>query len=207
MRGRGCRIDETSVVCSSPAVGVPTATPGPEQTPVWWEIDRSHDILTALGSTLVHPRHGALTVTAHLNRTVGGVETPMIALHSELHQLSLQVPVAQLEEVGLREVVAGEELAKLRAVLAEDFVEEPSNWSRRFKSYEQKVATGSILLFAEVVRDLSRRNWEKGVSPGEKRLLEKVRKQLIDELALVPGITGLEEAEAYLDAAIRGEAA
>ncbi len=171
------------------------------------EIDRRRLIRTAIGSTLVHPRHGALTVTAHRNRVVGGVDTPMVALHSELHQLSLQVPVAQLEEVGLREVVAGDQLAKLRAVLGEDFVEEPSNWSRRFKSYEQKVATGDIMLFAEVVRDLSRRNWDKGVSPGEKRLLEKVRKQLIDELALVDGIVGEEAAEEYLDAAIRGEAA
>ncbi len=60
------------------------------------EIDRRSLIRTAIGSTLVHPRHGALTVTAHRTRVVGGVDTPMVALHSELHQLSLQVPVAQL---------------------------------------------------------------------------------------------------------------
>lgn len=129
----------------------------------------------------------------------------MIALRSETHQLNLQVPESQLEYVGLREVVSGDELMRLRAVLGEEFVEEPSNWSRRFKAYEQKIASGDMVLFAEVVRDLSRRHWDKGVSPGEKRLLDKVRRQLIDELVLVPGIGDEAAAEEYLDAAIRAE--
>ncbi|MDK6591383.1 CarD family transcriptional regulator, partial [Actinotignum timonense] len=58
--------------------------------------------------------------------------------------------------------------------------------------------TGDIVRVAEVVRDLSRRDNEKGLSAGEKRMLAKARQILISELALARE-TDEEEATAQLD--------
>ena len=75
-------------------------------------------------------------------------------------------------------------LEKVFAVLREPYVEEPTNWSRRFKANVEKLASGEVIRVAEVVRDLSRRDTDKGLSAGEKRMLHKARHILVSELAL-----------------------
>jgi CarD family transcriptional regulator len=130
--------------------------------------------------------------------------TEMLILESSANKLRIMVPADRLEETGLRNVVSGDALADVKTALMTEFTEEPSNWSRRFKGYEQKMASGSIVQVAEVVRDLTRRTWDRGVSPGEKRMLEKARGNLVSELALVPSIGGVDEAGDYLETAIRG---
>jgi CarD family transcriptional regulator len=69
-------------------------------------------------------------------------------------------------------------------VLREPFIEEPTNWSRRFKANTEKINTGDVLKVSEVVRDLWRRDQDKPISAGEKRMLAKARQILVSELAL-----------------------
>ena len=76
--------------------------------------------------------------------------------------------------------------------------EEPTNWSRRFKANQEKIASGDVIKVAEVVRDLSRRDTDRGLSAGEKRMLSKARQILVSELALAQKTAG-EEAETTLD--------
>ncbi len=69
-------------------------------------------------------------------------------------------------------------------MLRTEQVEEPTNWSRRYKANQEKIASGDVLKVAEVVRDLSRRDTDRGLSAGEKRMLAKARQILVSELAL-----------------------
>lgn len=114
-------------------------------------------------------------------------------LESQIHGLLIRVPESQLAEVGVRPVISGVLVDEVVQALREEITDQPDNWSRRFKLNEQKLASGSIKLIAEVVRDISRRDAEKSVSPGEKKLLEKAQRNLVSELALVPSV-GSEEA-------------
>ena len=83
-------------------------------------------------------------------------------------------------------------------VLRAPAVEEPTNWSRRYKANLEKLASGDINKVGEVVRDLWRRDKERGLSAGEKRMLSKARQILVSELALAEG-TNEDKAEAILD--------
>ncbi|MGH8882811.1 MAG: CarD family transcriptional regulator, partial [Stackebrandtia sp.] len=65
--------------------------------------------------------------------------------------------------------------------------EEPTNWSRRYKANLEKLASGDVNKVAEVVRDLWRREQDRGLSAGEKRMLAKARQILVGELALAEG--------------------
>ncbi|MEH0826024.1 CarD family transcriptional regulator, partial [Micromonospora sp. CPCC 205714] len=76
--------------------------------------------------------------------------------------------------------------------------EEPTNWSRRYKANLEKLASGNPLKVAEVVRDLWRRERERGLSAGEKRMLAKARDILVGEVALAEKSTK-DEAETLLD--------
>ena len=98
--------------------------------------------------------------------------------------LTIMVPAENVEEIGVRDVVDQAGLENVFEVLRTEQVEEPTNWSRRYKANQEKIASGDVLKVAEVVRDLSRRDTDRGLSAGEKRMLAKARQILVSELAL-----------------------
>jgi CarD family transcriptional regulator len=83
-------------------------------------------------------------------------------------------------------------------VLRQPYTEEPTNWSRRYKANLEKLASGDVIKVAEVVRDLWRRERERGLSAGEKRMLSKARQILVSELALAEN-TNEDKAGTILD--------
>jgi CarD family transcriptional regulator len=74
----------------------------------------------------------------------------------------------------------------------------PKNWNRRFKHNRDKMKTGDIFELAEVVRNLSLRDRDKGLSTGEKQMFVKAKKILISELMYAKGLEEEETAE-WLD--------
>lgn len=148
-----------------------------------------------VGETVVYPHHGAATIEEIVTRELNGEDTTYLVLR--IHQpeqqdpqreLIIQVPADRVDEVGVRDVVDEEGVEEVVEVLKAVDVEEPSNWSRRFKANQEKITSGDIVRVSEVVRDLSRRDADKGLSTGEKRMLTTARQILISELALARDI-------------------
>src|SRR6187401_2301562 len=125
----------------------------------------------SVGETVVYPHHRAALIEAIETRVIKG-------------DLTVRVPAENAEIVGVREVVGEEGLGKVFDVLRAPHTEEPTNWSRRYKANLEKLASGDVNKVAEVVRDLWRRDQERGLSAGEKRMLAKARQILVGELAL-----------------------
>jgi CarD family transcriptional regulator len=138
-----------------------------------------------VGETVVYPHHGAALIEAIEQRTIKGVEKRYLVLK-----------VAEI--VGVRDVVGQDGLNKVFEVLRAPHTEEPTNWSRRYKANLEKLASGDVNKVAEVVRDLWRRDKDRGLSAGEKRMLSKARQILVSELALAEG-TNEDKAELLLD--------
>ena len=80
----------------------------------------------------------------------------------------------------------------------------PTNWSRRFKNHVEKLKSGDIYQVAEVVRNLSIREADKGLSAGEKRMLARARQILVSELTFALNVDE-EAAEARLDEVLKGD--
>jgi len=137
-----------------------------------------------VGDTVVYPHHGAATIEEVSVRKIAGKEMTFLTLKVVEGDMEIKVPADNLELVGVRDVVDNDGLDRVFEVLRAQFTEEPTNWSRRYKANQDKLASGDVLKVAEVVRDLSRREGNKGLSNGEKRMLTKARKILISELAL-----------------------
>ena len=142
-----------------------------------------------VGETLVYPHHGAVTITDISTRSIKGVDTKLMTLRVHTSELTIQLPVDNVDLVGVRDVIDAEGVAAVHRVLQDEFIEEPGNWSRRYKANQEKMASGSVYRVSEVVRDLWRRDQSKGVSAGEKRMLEKARQVLVSELALAEGVS------------------
>ncbi|KAB1647272.1 MULTISPECIES: CarD family transcriptional regulator [unclassified Pseudoclavibacter] len=137
-----------------------------------------------VGEVVVYPHHGAAKITEVKKRAVRGEEKLYLTLEVAQGDLTIQVPADSVEEVGVRDVIDKKGLETVFAVLREPFTEEPTNWSRRYKANVEKLASGDVIKVSEVVRDLWRRDQDRGLSAGEKRMLVKARQILISELAL-----------------------
>ena len=151
-----------------------------------------------VGETVVYPHHGAALIEAIETRTIKGVEKLYLVLKVAQGDLTVRVPAENAEFVGVRDVVDLAGLERVFAVLRMPHTEEPNNWSRRYKANLEKLASGDVIKVAEVVRDLWRRERERGLSAGEKRMLAKARQILVSELALAEN-TNEDKAETILD--------
>ena len=155
-------------------------------------------MLFEVGETVVYPHHGAATITEVKTRVIKGVDKLYLTLRVIQGDLVIEVPAENVDLVGVRDVIGREGVDKVFDVLRAAFTEEPTNWSRRYKANVEKLATGDVLKVSEVVRDLWRRDQDKGLSAGEKSMLAKARQILVSELALAEKIDE-SKASAMLD--------
>ncbi len=152
----------------------------------------------SIGDKVVYPHHGAAVIEDLCEREILGRRRQYFVLRLAHGDLTLMVPVDNTIEVGLRGVVSKREVKKVFDVLREEESKQPTNWSRRWKTNVEKVSSGDIYQVAEVVRNLSIREKDKGLSAGEKRMLAKARQILLSELTFAVDSTE-EKAEAMLD--------
>ncbi len=152
----------------------------------------------SIGDTVVYPHHGAALIESIETREIGGEPCKYLVLRVAQGDLTVRVPAANVDLVGVRDVVDQEGLDHVFEVLRQPYTEEPTNWSRRYKANLEKLASGDVIKVAEVVRDLWRRDQDRGLSAGEKRMLSKARQILVSELALAEH-KDEDEAEVILD--------
>jgi len=141
-------------------------------------------MLFEVGETVVYPHHGAATIIEVKDRVIKGETKKYLKLNVTQGDLIIEVPAENVDLVGVRDVIGQEGLDNVFEVLRAPFTEEPTNWSRRYKANLEKLASGDVIKVSEVVRDLWRRDQDRGLSAGEKRMLDKARQILISELAL-----------------------
>lgn len=153
----------------------------------------------SVGETVVYPNHGAAVIEDLETRQIKGEDKLYLVLRIiGQNDLVVRVPAHNLDLVGVRDVVDAEGLERVFNVLRAEHTEEPTNWSRRFKANLEKLHSGNVIKVSEVVRDLWRRDRDKGLSAGEKRMLAKARSILVAELALAEDVAE-DRAEHLLD--------
>jgi CarD family transcriptional regulator len=159
--------------------------------------------LYKVGDKVVYPHHGAGTVVKKEKREILGEKREYLTIKILHNDMTVNVPSENAEKVGLRKVI-GEDMVKVVVkALTGGGTQMPKNWNRRFKHNRDKMKTGDILELAEVVRNLSLRDREKGLSTGEKQMFVKAKKILASELMYAKDMD--EEATAeWLDGVLAG---
>jgi CarD family transcriptional regulator len=138
--------------------------------------------LYKVGDKVVYPHHGAGTVVKREKREVLGEKREYLTIKILHNDMTVNVPSENAEAVGLRKVI-GEDMVKVVVkALTGGGTQMPKNWNRRFKHNRDKIKTGDIFELAEVVRNLSIRDLDKGLSTGEKQMFGRAKKILASEL-------------------------
>ncbi len=151
-----------------------------------------------VGDKVVYPHHGAATIERREKVVAFGEKRDYLVLRLAYGELTLKVPADNAAEIGLRDVINDEEVEEVFAVLRKREARMPTNWSRRFKNHVEKLKSGDIYQVAEVVRNLTIRERDKGLSAGEKRMLGKARQILVSELTFALDVDE-DQAEITLD--------
>jgi CarD family transcriptional regulator len=150
------------------------------------------------GDNVVYPHHGAGVVLKKETKDLLGEKRDYLTIKILHNDMTVMVPCENAHRAGLRRVIAGDDVEKVIKVLTGEVSDMPKNWNRRFKHNREKIKTGDVFELAEVVRNLAIREWEKGLSTGEKQMYTRAKKILASEFmyALDKDEEGAEE---YID--------
>jgi len=137
-----------------------------------------------IGDRVVYPMHGAGTIEGVEEREILGKTHRYYVLRLPIGDMKVMIPVDNTKEIGLRDVIDSEEVDKVMLVLRQECTVMSTNWNRRYRSNLEKIKSGDIYEVADVVRNLASREREKGLSTGERKMLDSAKEILISELIL-----------------------
>lgn len=143
--------------------------------------------MLAIGDKVVYPMHGAGVIEAIEEHEVFGKTQDYYILTMPYGGMRVMIPMTNVENIGLREVIDDIGITKVVDILRTTSVQETASWNKRFNLNLAKIKTGSIYEVAEVVRNLMLQDNSKRLSAGERRLLETARKIMVSELVLACG--------------------
>ncbi|PIB23495.1 CarD family transcriptional regulator [Amylibacter kogurei] len=136
---------------------------------------------------VVYPAHGVGKIVLIEEQEVAGIIMELFVISFEKDKMTLRVPTAKADSVGMRNLASADEITKAMTTLKGRARVKRAMWSRRAQEYEQKINSGDLIAIAEVVRDLHRNDEQREQSYSERQLYEAALERLIREVAAVDG--------------------
>ncbi|MGM9568983.1 MAG: CarD family transcriptional regulator [Phascolarctobacterium sp.] len=156
----------------------------------------------AAGDRVVYPLHGGAIVKEVQERDQNGAKVEYYILAMLFESMTVALPVASAEKLGLRTIGDEGTLATIEAVLHENpdvQAVKSISWNRRFQLYMDKIKSGSVVEVAKIFKLLTLLERNKKISVGERRLLHSTKQILQSEVMLIRNIDA-QEAGSWLDA-------
>lgn len=151
-----------------------------------------------IGDNIVYPMHGAGKINAIEEKEILGEKQQYYVIEMP-GEVMVMVPTAKAESMGVRSVIDKQSANNVLEVLEKDETEMSNNWNKRYRDNLEKMKTGDIYEIADVVRNLSFKQKEKGgLSTGEKKMLVNAKQILVSELVLAEH-SSKEEIEQLID--------
>jgi len=142
-----------------------------------------------VGDRAVYPTQGLGVIEAIEAREFSGERNQFYVLRIVDSDMTIMVPVANAQQVGLRTVIERDVVPTIYTMLKEKQENggAVASWSRRQREYNEKIKSGDLLEVAQVLRELYLIKEGKDLSYGEKKVLDLARRLLVKELAFAEG--------------------
>jgi CarD family transcriptional regulator len=154
-----------------------------------------------IGDKVVYPMHGAGIIEEIEEKEILGEKRKYYIMRMPIGDMKVMIPVDNVEEIGIRGIIDDDDMTKVITILQGDKTSMPQNWNRRYRINMEKIKSGDIFEIASVVRNLMLRDAEKGLSTGERKMLNSAKQMLISEIVLVSD-KDQEETEKLIDEAV-----
>jgi CarD family transcriptional regulator len=160
-------------------------TPGPTVSP-----SRSEGhVAFQVGDKVIYPNHGLGVVEKIEEKTILGTTCGFFHLRIISNETTVLVPVANVDNVGLRRAITDEEVERLFHLIGDGKIDNHANWKGRFKDNSDKMRTGSIYDMADVLKSLTFLSKSKSLSFREKRMLDRAKSLIVSEVSEVMRVT------------------
>jgi len=137
-----------------------------------------------VGDKIVYPMHGAGIIESIEEREILGQKQNYYVVKMPVGGLKVMIPTRNVDDIGVREVIGSHEVDKVFAILQDQNINVTANWNKRYRENMLKIKSGNIFEVADVVRTLMLREKEKGLSTGERKMLNSAKQILVSELVL-----------------------
>ena len=141
-----------------------------------------------IGDKAVYPAQGVTEIMGIESMEISGMQQNFYVLRvldTKNKNQKIRIPINKVSSVGLRAVIAGEEIEEVYAILRERPAKfDQQTWNRRYRRYLEKIKTGSVYDVAEVLRDLFLLKYDKNLSFGERKMLDTAHSLLVKELSI-----------------------
>jgi len=138
-----------------------------------------------VGDLAVYPAQGVGRIEAIETREISGQKQDYYIMKILENNMTIMIPVNNVESVGVRDIIDNEEVAKVYAIMKKrDIPADNQTWNRRYREYMDKIKTGSVYEVAEVLRDLYLLKVDKELSFGERKMLDTAQSLLLTELSI-----------------------
>ncbi len=137
-----------------------------------------------VGDRVCYPMHGIGSVEKIQELTVLNETAQYYVIRFVTNRMMAMVPVATAQDVGLRSVITASECGDVLQYLTGEACEESENWNQRYRDNYAKLKGGNIYDVADVIKCLKKRDCERGLSAGERKMLATAKQVLLSELSI-----------------------
>ena len=150
-----------------------------------------------VGDQIVYPMHGAGVIADIEKCEVMGEEKSYYVLRMPIGNMKVMIPIDNVENIGLRDVISEDGVEKVAEVLADKPERAVGSWNKRFHATLTRMKSGDICDVAAVARNLILQDRIRKISSGERRLLDLAKQILVSELVYARGKTP-DEVDAWM---------
>lgn len=142
-----------------------------------------------VGDKAVYPAHGVGMIAEIETMEWEGRKQAFYVLKILDNGMTIRVPVDNAETIGMRRVIAEEQVERVYDILRDrDVPADNQTWNRRYREYMTRIKTGDPLEVAKVLRDLALLRQDKTLSFGERKMFDQARTLLVQELSVACSI-------------------
>jgi CarD family transcriptional regulator len=141
---------------------------------------------------IVYPAHGVGQIVSIEEQEIAGLKLDLFVIVFEKDKMTLRVPTAKADSVGMRKLAEPETVEKALEIIKGRARVKRTMWSRRAQEYEAKINSGDLIAISEVVRDLHRASSQPEQSYSERQLYEAALDRMAREISAVNRTTETE---------------
>jgi CarD family transcriptional regulator len=141
-----------------------------------------------IGDKIVYPIHGAGVIESVEEKEVLGQKKKYYIMRIPIDDMKVMIPIDSMTGFGIRSIISYSEFKNVMDIIKQEGSDTHDAWSKRYRQNIDKIKSGDIYCMAEVIKDLMHREINKGLSPGEKKILEGAKQIFYSELMLVTGL-------------------
>jgi CarD family transcriptional regulator len=145
-----------------------------------------------IGDKIVYPMHGAGVIESIEEKEILGERKRYYVMKMPVGDMKVMIPINNVGCVGIRGIINRNDADAVFSSLEGKSSEQNTNWNKRYRENMIKIKSGNVFEVADVVKSLVLRERSKGLSTGERKMLNSAKQILISELVLAKNMNPLD---------------